>query len=288
MIAAMICFRLLDSDYPAEPLAQAVAKVREGENSSHVYSVSPTSFRQVPNAPFAYWVSEKIRGLFCKMEKFGLDERTAKQGVVSADDFRFVRTSWETKRKTKSNIWFLLAKGGSYSVFYSDVHLLINWNSNGAEIRYFGDPSGVRPKSRPQNTNFYFKNGLTWTNSTTRELSVRALPKDCIFSHMGPTAFAEQNQLLALLSWFHAKVTALLIDLQLGLAAAGRKHYEVGIIQRVPTPKLNQESTSALGAYAHSAWSIKRSTDTANQTSHAFYAPALSPSRTKPLSTHTS
>ena len=72
----MICFRLLDSDDPAEPLAQAVAKVCEGENPPSVYSVNPTSFRQVPNAPFAYWVSEDPQ--LSRLPPFEGDGRTAR------------------------------------------------------------------------------------------------------------------------------------------------------------------------------------------------------------------
>ena len=65
--------------------------------------------------------------------------------------------------------------------------------------------------------------------------------------------------------------------MQQGLADAGRKNYEVGIINRLPFPLLDEGSKTTLGDSAQSAWSLKRSTDTANQTSHAFYAPALSP-----------
>ena len=89
----MICFRLLDSDNPAEPLAQAVAKVCEGENPSDVYSVNPTSFRQVPNIPFAYWVSERILGIFTELPSFEGNGRTVKQGLATADDFRFLRAT---------------------------------------------------------------------------------------------------------------------------------------------------------------------------------------------------
>ena len=136
----MICFRLLNYDDPAESLAEAVAKMREGEYSSDVYSVNPISFRQVPNAPFAYWVSDRIRGLFKELPPFEGDERTVKVGLQTGDDFRFVRVGWETPVGDISKIWLNFAKGGSYSPFYADVSLKVNWRDDGAEIRYFGDP----------------------------------------------------------------------------------------------------------------------------------------------------
>ena len=117
----MICFRLLDSDNPAEPLAQAVAKLCEGENSSVVYSVKPTSFRKVPNAPFAYWASNKLLDKFGNFPPFQSNGKVAKQGLSTADDFRFVRLNWEVqKSSSKSRFnkgWVNFLKGDSVSSF---------------------------------------------------------------------------------------------------------------------------------------------------------------------------
>jgi hypothetical protein len=74
---------------------------------------------------------------------------------------------------------------------------------------------------------------------------------------------------------------------KLNLGRFGHPEFIVGVIQKLPfaEEKIEIASPAKLG---NSAWSTKRSTDTANQTSHAFYAPALTPRRTKPLSTHSS
>jgi hypothetical protein len=284
LIAAMICFRLLDSDNPAEPLAQAVAKVREGENPPDVYSVNPTSFRQVPNAPFAYWVSEHIRRIFTELPAFEGEERKVRQGLATADDDRFVRATWETPSNDSNQTWFPFAKGGSYSPFYADIHLKVNWSKNGGEIRFFGDPTGIRPRSRPQNTQFYFRSGLTWP-LRTRAFCPQALPAGCIFSVRGYSIIAPVNDLPFILGLTSSKTFDFLFKLNLGWAS--RPEFIVGVLQKLPfaEEKTDISSPAKLG---QTAWSLKRSTDTANQTSHAFYAPALSPSRTKPLSTHSS
>jgi hypothetical protein len=49
-----------------------------------------------------------------------------------------------------------------------------------------------------------------------------------------------------------------------------------GMVSNIPF-KLSGDFEIKVNPLAQSAWSTKRSTDTANQTSHAFYAPALSP-----------
>ena len=285
----MICFRLLDSDDPAEPLAQAVAKVREGENSSEVYSVNPTSFRQVPNAPFAYWVSEHVFRTFNELLPFEEDGRTAKAGLCTGYDFRFVRASWETPEDKSNQIWFPLAKGGSYSPFYADVFLKVIWVDKGKEIKA-GEECRSVPGTRAQNTQFYFRPGLTWPLRTTSGMSMRSMPKGCVFGHKGPAAFFDMgnSEASAFLSLIQSQAFQVLVALQLAAGDAAARSYEVGVIQRTVVPSLDEQSRKVFGDYARFAWSTKRSTDTTNQTSHAFYAPALTPRRTKPLSTHSS
>lgn len=52
-------------------------------------------------------------------------------------------------------------------------------------------------------------------------------------------------------------------------------NYEVGVIQRTPIPDLSGEEGAKLGELARSAVDLKRSLDTANETSHVFHLPAL-------------
>jgi hypothetical protein len=62
--------------------------------------------------------------------------------------------------------------------------------------------------------------------------------------------------------------------MQLGLAAEGRKAYQVGTVGRTPFPKEENTNTSnKLATLVHRAWSLKRTLDTITETSHAFYLP---------------
>lgn len=88
--------RLLPYEDKAAALAEAAAAVREGRTSNPVvHPVDPASFRQIPGSPFAYWVREHIRRLFTELPPFEGEGRTVKQGLATADDFRFVRAWWE-------------------------------------------------------------------------------------------------------------------------------------------------------------------------------------------------
>tara|TARA_B110001469_G_scaffold125281_1_gene140405 strand:+ start:605 stop:1438 length:834 start_codon:yes stop_codon:yes gene_type:complete len=272
----MICFRLLDSKDPAQPLADAVRALANEEATKDTYEVEPSSFRHIPNAPFAYWVSEKIRKLFVTLPTFESKDRTAKAGLCTGDDFRLVRTAWETpinEKTSQPEIWYHFAKGGNYSPFYSDIHLKVNWSNEIAA----GADCGSIPGARPQNTDYYFSPGLTWPLRTSSGISLRALPQNCIFGHKGPSIFLKkfnQSKLLEIQTVMQSTLSQALITFQLAAADAAARSYEVGVIQRTVIPEKDDNRLPGLATHA---WQNKRKPDTTNLTSHAFIAPALAP-----------
>jgi hypothetical protein len=265
-MSQLTAIRLLDADEPAAPLLEAVRDLAEGQPNEATYQVKPASFRQVPNAPFAYWVSENIRGLFAKLPPFEGDGRTAKQGLSTADDFRFVHTRWETPSNDSKQTWFPFAKGGSYSPFYADVYLKVNWGKDGIELDTFSG-SVIR------NADFHFRPGLTWIRRT-KGFCPQVLARGVIFSDAAQAAFNPGKE-LATVSLFSSRVVDFIIKLTAG-RTGDAVQFMPGMVSNIPF-KLPGEFESQVNPLAHSAWSLKRSTDTANQTSHAFYAPALSP-----------
>lgn len=251
---------LADKDKACNLLASCTA-LRAGEYDARVFQVAPESFRAVPGAPFAYWVSEAVRQVFKRLPAFECDERTARQGLATAEDFRFVRTWWEEP----GNGWHGFAKGGTFSPFYADVYLAVNWRSEGQSLTAFSG-SVIR------NPTHYFRPGLTWPRRTQGGLSLRAMPAGCIFADKGPAAFVADDApdaLLALLALVNSQAFGLLVSLQMAFGS-----YEVGVIQKTPIPDLNAEQQATLAALARRAWSLKRTLDTIEETAHAFALPA--------------
>lgn len=275
-------FRLLDgADRPAR-LLKAVRNLREGDDSPDAHHADPDSFRQVPGSPFAYWVSEEVREKFVDLQPVESGNRTAKQGLATANDFRFVRTSWEVEPvnvaysnpETLVKKWVPFAKGGDYSPYYSDVHLLVNWHRDGSEIKGQVGPSG-KLEARPQNTSYYFRPGLTWPRRTSLGISVRVLPEGCIFADKGPAAFSTSTDLLVLLALMNSRAFGALVALHMGAAHTAARSYEVGVIQRTPVPDIPAAEAERLGGLAFRCVDLKRNLDSANETSHAFHLPAL-------------
>ncbi len=235
--------------------------------------MEPASFQQIPNAPFAYWVSERIRRLFVELPAFEGEGRTVRVGLQTGDDFRFVRTTWEAPNpvSVKKDVgWAPLAKGGSYSPYYADIFLVINYGQRGYELSAFHG-SVIR------NPGFYQRPGITWPRRTDG-LSFRVLPTGCVFADKGPAAFMiedDVSQLFELLGLCNSGAFAIALGTQLARVELARS-FEVGLVQSTPVPRVSKENVKPS---IESAWKTKRATDTATLTSHAFNAPALAPGR---------
>lgn len=152
--------------------------------------MDPNSFRSIPGAPFAYWVSEAVRSIFAELPTFEANGRAVRQGMATADDFRFVRGWWEVDADNER--WPGFSKGGAYSAFYADLYLVGNWEDDGKQIRNFFDPKTGKLNSRPQSTEFYRRPGLTWP-LRARKFCPQVLPADAVISVRGSGIFSENS-----------------------------------------------------------------------------------------------
>jgi hypothetical protein len=246
----------------------ATARWRLGGNSEGIFQVEPESFQQVPGSPFAYWVSDRVRGLFAELPPFESDDRTVKQGLATADDFRFVRMWWEVEAGRAGTKWFPFAKGGAFSPYYMDIHPVANWEDDGREIKNFSDRETGRTYSRPQNTSFYFRPGLTWPLRGI-QFSAQAVPADSVFSVAGKMAFPRESELGGALALFNSRPFDAIVRLFAG--KVGGVQYEVGLIGAVRYP-LPGKALQRLGP---EGWAHRRRLDTVAHISHAFLLPGL-------------
>jgi hypothetical protein len=262
--------RLLQETDKQEALLDVVRK-----GGARLYSAAPTSFRQVPGAPFAYWVSDSIRRKFVEAAPLGRSALVA-SGTGTLDDFRFLRTWWEV---AAGPTWHSFAKGGAFSPMYYDQPLVVRWAEDGAEMkawivfRYGGGHWARNIRS----TEHYLRPGLTWPRRSQVGLSLRAMPSGCIFADKGPAAFVltdVPDDLLTLLSLTNSRPFRLLVSLQMAFGS-----YEVGVMQRTPIPNTPPDQGRRLASLARKAWLLKRTLDTVVETSHAFVLPVALRSR---------
>lgn len=266
-------FRVLEdgADHKALVLQALVRDVHASTRSQWVFDVDPTSFAEVTASPFSYWVPESVRAAF-RHPPLEHEGRTAKQGLSTTDDYRFVRLCWEVYSTVVREKWFPFAKGGVFSLGYASVHLVVDWLDGGHEMYAFtGIVEGMTgaPMRNPQ---FYFRPGLTWPLRTQSGLGLRAMPAGCVFGHKGPSCYVpgdDFRELLALLGIAISSPFRYLVELQTAFGS-----YEVGVIQRTPVPSLREDAREHFAQLARRFWSYKRTLDTIIETSHAFLLPA--------------
>jgi hypothetical protein len=275
--------RLLEDSDKAVALAATCEAYRSGGADDRIFWADQETFDSIPGKPFAYWVTESVRHALKTFPPFAESDCVPEHGASTKDDFRFLRASWEVIGAP--NKWKPFAKGGSYSPFYADLPLCINWERDAEELEaallhkypYLGESANwvLHRECR------YGHPGLTWSKRTKRSLSMRVLPEGCIFSDKGSAIFVKHDSpdaLLALLALCSSRAFRVFIELQLaaGDARAGgaANSYEVGVIQRTPLPPLDDLTRSRLVRLARRGWSLKRTLDTAEETSHVFVLPA--------------
>lgn len=164
------------------------------------YQADQKEFEKIPGSPIAYWVSDKVRDMFAENKSLG-EVGDAKQGLATGDNNRFLRLwnevnfskigfgmknsgeALESKKK-----WFPCDKGGSYRKWYGNNIHIIDWENDGYELKHFYDSKG-KLRSRPQNIEYYFKDGLTWSTLSSSSCSFRYSSVGHLFETKGSNYF---------------------------------------------------------------------------------------------------
>lgn len=171
----------------------------ENKSNFHNHIFNVDEFLKIKSHPFIYWISNEFR------EKFSAsafdDNVTVCQGLATADNCRFLRFWWEIEN---NDSWVRYAKGGTFNKWVGNLWTTVNWKNDGEDIKNFKDENG-KVRSRPQNEQFYFKKGITYSASGRGGYAFRLLPENCMFDVGGSSIFPVKSYknieyLLALLN----------------------------------------------------------------------------------------
>jgi hypothetical protein len=265
--------RLLAANSKDATLLRCVSAVQVGERNELTYVVDARSFQLVPGIPFAYWIGSTIRSLFASVPSFETKTRRACITNPAGDDKRYFRCHWEVDPALlgKDIRWTPIARGGRYNPFYSDIVQVVDWDP--PEQTYRGFLGTVhRPLSKPASLEYFFKPGVTWPLRGAR-FSAQVVPAGCIFSVAGKFATSDNpEELPVLLGLMNSSVFDFLLRL---FGGETRQQFEVGLINKVPVPIIDEKFASQISRAALRAVKIKRRLDSVNESSHAFLIPAV-------------
>lgn len=207
------------------------------------YTANQQEFKKIPGSPIAYWVSEKVRDIFANNPKLG-EVGEAKVGLQTGDNNRFLRMWSEVslarvgfgmanrEEAQESRLkWFPYNKGGERRKWYGNQEYIVNWENDGEEIRNFTDNKG-KVRSRPQNTEFYFKKSISWSDVTSGDSSFRQFEEGFLFDTTGPSCFLRDSHVyFSLLSYFNNKFIRYIVKV-----LNPTLHFQTGYFLKLPFP----------------------------------------------------
>ena len=223
------------------------------ENGQQIkFQAKQKDFEKIPGSPIAYWVSDKVREIFEKNQKLG-EVGEAKVGLQTGDNNKFLRLwnevnynkigynmsnseeALESKKK-----WFPYNKGGEFRKWYGNQEYLVNWENDGYEIKNFYDGKG-KLRSRPQNTEYYFKESISWGLITSAGSSFRYFPKGFIYDITGMSYFNNSKDFISLIGGLNTKITKNLLEILNSTLAL-----QIGDFIKLPNLKIEDERIKIL------------------------------------------
>lgn len=194
------------------------------------------SFSKIPGNPLAYWASENFINAYTHklLSSYG----DARSGLQTGDNELFLRLWFEVKHskiafnmKTKDQYintglkWTPQIKGGSFRKWYGNFDYLVNWENDGSEIR---QGKGCRLNAMG-NDDLFFREGITWSHTTSSGFGARYLPQGCLFNVEAPTYFVGECNKYYVLGFLNSCVAQYYLN-----AINATIHYLVGNIMSLP------------------------------------------------------
>jgi len=244
------------------------------------YRYPQAYFSDLPDSPWVYWISPHIRQLFNDLPSLG-EIAELRQGLATTDNERFLRYWWEIPKnrvawnctglsdaETSGKKWFPYMKSGGYVQWYGCRKFLVNWGQNGREIKEEILRRYPYLKGSWQwvakNTDYYFREGITYSYLTSGKFSARFAPAGSIFDVAGSSIFSSDPWLvLAILNSRWCRFALSLIN--------STVNFQVGDLQRLPVPR--QSCPEPLKKLVLQAIDIAKFFEMHDETSPDFVAP---------------
>ena len=233
-------FRLTDFTGGMQIQETKYLEILNDNNSQFKFHKNAKDFMTIPGSPIAYWISKSFSDIFRQGTSLGKVAQV-KQGLATSDNNRFLREWYEVdihktllnsssvEESKNSNVkWFPYNKGGEFRKWYGNNDYIVNWENNGYEIKNVKDENG-KLRSRPQNTDYYFKKSITWSLISSANIAFRSKPYGHIFDVAGMSYFPKDEDYYYLLGFNNTKIVRHIMNF-----IAPTLNFQVGDIAKIP------------------------------------------------------
>ncbi|MEC5211131.1 type II restriction/modification system DNA methylase subunit YeeA [Psychrobacter sp. PL15] len=199
------------------------------------FEAAQDDYKNIPGFPLSYWASSNIYSAF---NSISLGKKySARQGIATSDNDRFLRLWWEVDNTTfglnnesalsaeQSGMkWFPYNKGGSYRRWFGNNEAIVNWASNGQEIKAF-DRAVIR------NPDYFFKPSVTWTRVSSSYFGVRQSDHGFLFDATGPSVYPDKEDMDFITGLLCSNACSTLLNYM-----SPNLDFQVGHIVNIPLP----------------------------------------------------
>ena len=192
----------------------------------------------------------------------------ARSGLNTTEIDRFVRQRWELGGDVTRRQWVTFAKGGDFCRFYTNWDLVFDWTNDGAEYKQVVASKYGSASRFVKSEDDYFKEGITWVQTTNLGINARVLPNTGIFGVASPTFFpSDPKQQFFLLGIMNSVVFDALAR------CVATRNWGATAIGTLPTPPLSREPSASIARHAEDIHSAKADWDCGNEISSNFSRP---------------
>ena len=197
--------RLEDFDRPQWQEPRALEALADPD-CRWFYRANTSVFAGVPGSPIVYWASHATVKAFSHPSLGTVTETHL--GMATCDNERFLRLWFEVSSALRANpscfpydqpyTWFPYNKGGLYRKWYGNDEYLVNWRSDGEELK--------RGRAVTVDQSLNFRAMISWSRVSSAVIAVRFKPEGYLFDMTGPAAFGKKTRLLESMAFLNSSV----------------------------------------------------------------------------------
>ena len=244
-------FRLIEETDKALALLTVCAEVNKmSTHLEKVYLVNQNDFAEVGEGALAYWIPSKTISRFSEI-LFAKLAGDAKLGVQTANNFQFLRLSSEVNSvMNQDGRWRAYLKGGEFQKYYKNIHMQIDWRSNGKHI---ADSYGASVRLR--DTAQYEKVGLNYPLINEFGINVGLLPKRAVFDNGSPSVYPHDlDRIYSILGLLNSRFAELCFR-----CLTSTRHWQIGYLRCIPWVELDPARNEQISDLAKKAADIQLS-----------------------------
>jgi type I restriction-modification system DNA methylase subunit len=175
--------------------------------NSRVYTLPQSKLKGIKSYPFIYWISDEFRSKFAD-DAIG-NKCNVITGLMTGNNLKFLRYHWEVANADISlnyysnpKKWVGYQKGGPFNKWYGNNWLIVNFTNEGALL------------ATTDNKRFYFKTGITYSETGSKCVSFRFLSPNYVYDKKGPCIFVKDKECSNeyLLAFMNSKLSFYTVD----------------------------------------------------------------------------